>query len=167
MWFGEAYLPRNIYRNEDIFGLYAESGFDCISWYDLDLHFTAPNLDLERNACRNANLSPSWGEGKPWCFTKASLQSDPSSWEWESCDVPVCGKDCRRGDQLGDDKDLPPCQLVPEPNPAREAIVSILSAGGVGLGDRVDRLNQTIVRATCREDGRLLVPRLTFLFFTS
>ena len=59
-----------MYRNEDIFGLYAESGFDCISWYDLDLHFTAPNLDLERNACRNANLSPSWGEGKPWCFTK-------------------------------------------------------------------------------------------------
>ena len=65
MWCGKAYM----YRNEDIFGLYAESGFDCISWYDLDLHFTAPNLDLERNACRNANLSPSWGEGKPWCFT--------------------------------------------------------------------------------------------------
>ena len=73
-------------------------------------------------------------------------------------------KDCRRGDQLGDNKDLPPCQLVPEPNPTREAIVSILSAGGVGLGDRVDRLNQTIIRATCREDGRLLVPRLTFLY---
>ena len=54
---------------------YAESGFDCISWYDLDLHFTAPNLDLERNACRNANLSPSWGEGKPWCFTKVIYMS--------------------------------------------------------------------------------------------
>ena len=71
MWCGKAYM----YRNEDIFGLYAESGFECISWYDLDLHFTAPNLDLERNACRNANLSPSWGEGKPWCFTKVVYMS--------------------------------------------------------------------------------------------
>ena len=59
----------------NVFGLYAESGFDCISWYDLDLHFTAANLDLERNACRNANLSPSWGEGKPWCFIKVVYMS--------------------------------------------------------------------------------------------
>ena len=128
------------------------------------MHFSAPNHDLERNACRNANVSPSWGEGKPWCFTNASLHSDPSTWEWETCDIPVCGRDCRRGSQLGDDDNLPPCQLLPEPNPAREAIVSVISAGGVGLGDRVDYLNQTIIRATCRQDGRLLVPRYVQTF---
>ena len=41
--------------------LHAESGKECISWYDLDLHFSAPNNDLERNACRNAQLPPSFG----------------------------------------------------------------------------------------------------------
>ena len=93
-------------------------------------------------------------------LTKASLQTDPSTWEWETCDIPICAQDCRRGDQLGDNETLPLCQLLPEPNPSREAIVSVISAGGVGLGDRIDRLNQTIIKATCRQDGRLLIPRL-------
>ena len=31
------------------------SGQDCVSWYELDLHYTAPNNDLERNACRIGN----------------------------------------------------------------------------------------------------------------
>ena len=104
------------------------SGKECISWYDLDLHYTAPNNDLERNACRIARgLSHLGGEGKPWCFTKASLQMNVSLWEWETCDIPVCNKDCRRGDTNGDEPNLPLCGLLPEPNPVRQAVVSLIS----------------------------------------
>ena len=49
-----------------------ESGKQCVSWYDLDLHFTSPNNDLERNACRNAmyNTLSNYGEGKPVSSTE-------------------------------------------------------------------------------------------------
>lgn len=45
-----------------------------------------------------------------------------------------------------------------EPNPQREAIVSVLSRGGVGPGDRVDLLDADVIMATCASDGRLLLP---------
>jgi len=130
-----------------------------VSWYDLDLHFTSPNNDLERNACRNAmyNTLSNYGEGKPWCFTNASLDRDPSTWEWESCDIPICNKDCRRGSEIGDHPNLPECELIPEPNPEREAVVSILSKGGVGPGDRHEYLDSDIIRPTCDQDGKLLM----------
>lgn len=137
-----------------------ESGKECISWYDLDLHFNAPNNNLERRACRNAHIPflPMAGEGKPWCFTQADLNSDPASWQWESCDIPICNQHCRRGSGNGDHQHLPLCPLIPEPSPRRQAIVSILSRGGVGPGDRLDNLDHSIIRATARQDGLLLKP---------
>lgn len=98
------------------------------------------------------------GEGKPWCFTQADLNSEPSSWQWESCDIPICNQDCRRGSGNGDHEHLPLCRLIAEPSPRRQAIVSILSRGGVGPGDRLDNLDQSIIGATARQDGLLLKP---------
>ena len=140
----------------------SKSGKECISWYDTDLHFTAPNNDLERNACRNAANSGmnQWGEGRPWCFTNASLDQDPSTWQWESCDIPVCNKDCRRGNSMGDNPNLPECMLIPEPNPEREAVVSLLSNGGVGPGDKLELLDPDIIMPTCNQDGKLLMADL-------
>jgi hypothetical protein len=37
-----------------------ESGRPCLSWYDLDLHWLAPNGDLERNACRSLLVRRVW-----------------------------------------------------------------------------------------------------------
>lgn len=131
-----------------------------MSWYDLDFHYSLPNVDLERNACRNPRGVTAWGEGKPWCFTNVSPGISPESWEWETCDIPVCGVDCRRGNTLGDDPSLPECNPFKEPNPRRQAVVSILSRGGVGPGDRLDLIDQEVVMATSRKDGRLLLPDL-------
>ena len=83
---------------------------------------------------------------------------DPATWKWESCGIPICGKDCRRGNGNGDDSDLPECQIVPEANPRREAVVSLLSRGGVGPGDSLDSLDKRVIFPTCRKDGLLLLP---------
>ncbi len=45
-----------------------------------------------------------------------------------------------------------------EPAPKREAIVALLSTGGVGPGDRIDKVDKDIVMSTCRKDGTLLHP---------
>jgi hypothetical protein len=37
-----------------------ESGKPCITWYDLDLHWLAPNGDLERDACRTLSVNKKW-----------------------------------------------------------------------------------------------------------
>lgn len=40
----------------------------------------------------------------------------------------------------------------------RQAVVSLISRGGVGPGDRIDNVDYDVVMRTCRQDGRLLVP---------
>ena len=44
------------------------------------------------------------------------------------------------------------------PNGEPEALLSALSTGPVGLGDRVGRMDPALVRRTCRGDGLLLKP---------
>eukprot|EP01090_Pellita_catalonica_P002759 TRINITY_DN12359_c0_g1_i1.p1 TRINITY_DN12359_c0_g1~~TRINITY_DN12359_c0_g1_i1.p1 ORF type:complete len:705 (+),score=113.09 TRINITY_DN12359_c0_g1_i1:109-2115(+) len=45
-----------------------------------------------------------------------------------------------------------------EPNPVLEALVATLSTGPVGVADKIDHINATIVNATCRADGLILKP---------
>lgn len=47
-----------------------------------------------------------------------------------------------------------------DPNAELEACLSALSAGPVGIGDRVGRTNVDLVRKTCRSDGVLIKPDL-------
>ena len=47
---------------------------------------------------------------------------------------------------------------VAGPNGEPEALLSALSTGPVGLGDRVGRMDPTLARRTCRGDGLLLKP---------
>ena len=54
------------------------------------------------------------------------------------------------------DNDLPSCEEYREPNPELQAAVSLFSGGGVGVGDNLDYMNDTLVRSTCRLDGLLL-----------
>ena len=51
---------------------------------------------------------------------------------------------------------LQPCEEYTEPNPELQAIVSLFSGGGVGVGDSLEYMNDRLVRSTCRADGRLL-----------
>jgi len=53
-----------------------------------------------------------WGEGKPFCFVKADPSIDPTLWEWEECDIPICGADCIRENIDVPDEDLPICDPV-------------------------------------------------------
>ena len=53
-----------------------------------------------------------WGEGKPFCFTKAGPTIEQTRWEWEECDIPVCGTDCIRDGIDPLDPDLPICDPV-------------------------------------------------------
>lgn len=45
-----------------------------------------------------------------------------------------------------------------DPNALLEACLSALSAGPVGIGDRLGKTNRDVVRKTCRSDGVLLKP---------
>ncbi len=47
-----------------------------------------------------------------------------------------------------------------DPHAEIEALLSALSAGPVGLGDRIGRTDRSIVMRTCREDGVLIKPDL-------
>lgn len=47
-----------------------------------------------------------------------------------------------------------------DPHAALEACLSALSAGPVGIGDRVGRTNPDLVKKTCRSDGVLIKPDL-------
>jgi hypothetical protein len=47
-----------------------------------------------------------------------------------------------------------------DPHAEVEALLSALSAGPVGLGDRIGRTDRAVVMRTCREDGVLLKPDL-------
>ena len=38
------------------------------------------------------------------------------------------------------------------------AVIAVLSGGPVGIGDRSDNINQTIINMTCRSDGLILRP---------
>ena len=52
--------------------------------------------------------------------------------------------------------DLPPCVEYIETNPELQAIVSVFSGGGVGIGDNLDFMNDDLVRSTCRSDVKIL-----------
>ena len=52
--------------------------------------------------------------------------------------------------------DLPLCEEYIEPNPELQAVVSLFSGGGVGIGDNLDYMNDALVRSTCRSDGLIL-----------
>ena len=56
---------------------------------------------------------------------------------------------------MGDDS-LPPCEEYTEPNPELQALVSLFSGGGVGIGDNLDFMDDILVKSTCRADGLLL-----------
>jgi len=45
-----------------------------------------------------------------------------------------------------------------EPNPQLQTLVSVLSAGLVGFGDKIGLTNKTLIMQTCAEDGLLLKP---------
>jgi len=45
-----------------------------------------------------------------------------------------------------------------EPNPELQTLVSILSAGLVGFGDKIGYVNRTLIMQTCNDDGLLLKP---------
>ena len=60
---------------------------------------------------------------------------------------------CRPG--MGDNS-LPPCEEYIEPNPELQALVSLFSGGGVGIGDNLDFMDDILVKSTCRADGLLL-----------
>ena len=51
---------------------------------------------------------------------------------------------------------LPPCEEYIEPNPELQALVSLFSGGGVGIGDNLDYMDNILVMSTCRSDGLLL-----------
>merc|ERR1719370_2282680 len=83
---------------------------------------------------------------------------DPQSqWSWEECDIPICESTCNRPG-LGNDTSLPACEEYVEDNPRLQAVVSLMSGGGVGVGDKLDTLDTDLVLSTCRSDGRLLSP---------
>ena len=131
-----------------------KSGHQCLSWYDLEWHWKFPESDLERDGCRSLANSQ-YGEGKPFCFYEGSVDTPESEWRWEECDIPECEVDCNRPG-LGTDPTLPPCQEYTEPDPQLQAVVSLMSGGGVGLGDSLDTINTDIIMKTCRADGLLL-----------
>ena len=54
--------------------------------------------------------------------------------------------------------ELPACEEYQEPDPLLQATVSLMSGGGVGVGDSLDQLDTSLVLSTCRADGRLLLP---------
>ena len=52
--------------------------------------------------------------------------------------------------------EFPLCEEYIEPNPELQAVVSLFSGGGVGIGDNLDYMNDDLVRSTCRSDGLIL-----------
>ena len=100
---------------------FSESNKKCIFWSELNLNYKVPNNLFDRNFCRiSSDFLPKFGApDTPWCFTNASLDTDPAHWEWESCDIPVCGIDCKRGIYDKDSQKLPNCRLIPEYSPER------------------------------------------------
>ena len=152
------------------FFLFIETGKDCIPWADLNLHWRYPLGDLTGNGCRNPK---GLGNGKPMCYYEGSLDIPLPLWKWENCDIPECERDCTR-DPLN--TDLPYCEEFVEPNPdlqvrsfcdfclyhfsmfhfSPQAVVSVLSRGGVGFGDKIDLVDKTILDKCVREDGKIL-----------
>merc|ERR1719158_1203215 len=68
-----------------------KSNHTCIPWFELELHWNIPMGDLERNACRRLS---GFVTNKPFCYYEAKLGTPQSTWLWEECDIPICGKDC-------------------------------------------------------------------------
>jgi len=136
-----------------------KSGHNCLAWSDLDLHWEFPEGDLERDGCRSMAVYPESdpANGLPFCYYQADTSKPQSQWLWEKCDIPICENTCNRPG-LGNDTSLPPCQEYVEDNPRLQAVVSLMSGGGVGVGDRLDTLDTDLVLSTCRSDGRLLSP---------
>lgn len=54
------------------------------------------------------------------------------------------------------ENDLPSCEEYREPNPELQAVVSLFSGGGVGIGDNLNFMNDSLVQSTCRSDGLIL-----------
>ncbi|TRY70847.1 hypothetical protein TCAL_01214 [Tigriopus californicus] len=131
-----------------------KSGHSCIPWSTLNLHYAYPLGDLVRNYCRNP-VGLLAGNGRPFCFYEADLSKPMSEWKWENCDVTICDEDCTR-DQSMVNATFPYCPELVEPNPELQAAVSTLSLGGVGFGDRMDAIDESVLAKTCREDGKIL-----------
>jgi len=136
-----------------------KSGKDCLDWHDTDLHFYFPLGDLAKNYCRNpTNLR--LNTTLPVCFldTNELPVEDYKDWEWEECSPPICGEDCVRNEEEAANAapGTPPCQEFIEPSPDRQAIVSVISMGGVGIGDDVSNVDEEIVRKMVRPDGRIV-----------
>ncbi len=55
-------------------------------------------------------------------------------------------------------KDVFLCDRDAEPYAEIEALLAALSAGPVGIGDRIGRADRALVMRTCREDGMLIKP---------
>ena len=54
------------------------------------------------------------------------------------------------------ENDLPPCEEYMEPNSELQALVSLFSGGGVGIGDSLNYMDDLLAKSTCRADGLLL-----------
>ena len=132
------------------------SGYDCIPWAELDLHWYFPLGDLVGDTCRNPAIPEVGTNGRPMCFYEADLSRPMTEWKWENCDLPICEQNCTRFTELVNGS-MPYCDEYIEPNPDLQAAVSTLSGGGVGFGDRIENVDVGVIMRTCREDdGRIL-----------
>lgn len=131
-----------------------ETGKPCLPWADLNLIWEYPLGDLMRSACRNP-VGLLDGDGRPFCYYEADLNTPRSEWKWENCAIPVCEVDCTR-DQALVNSSMPYCEELIEPNPSLQAVVSTLSLAGVAFGDEVNNVDKNVLARTMREDGRIL-----------
>ena len=98
-----------------------------------------------------------YADGKPFCFYEGSLDAPESDWKWEECAIAECEVNCTRpGMETPDTWSLPQCEEYIEPDPLLQMTVSVLSGGGVGVGDSLDNVDRDLVMTSCRADGKLL-----------
>lgn len=86
------------------------------------------NFGLTGTFCRN----PKETENRPWCY----INDDYSA-------IDFCNNQCPR---------------AAESNPSLQSAVATLSTGPVGISDKIENINQTLVLRSCRSDGKLLQP---------
>ena len=61
----------------------------------------------------------------------------------------MCEADCARPG-LGEAGELPGCEEYREPDPSLQAVVSLASGGGVGVGDSLEMVDTDLVMRTAR-----------------
>jgi hypothetical protein len=71
-------------------------------------------------------------DGKPFCFVKADPASDVTEWEWEECDIPVCGTDCTRDGVDPPDDRLPSCDPVRFGDDKKNKYIHACQGGAAG-----------------------------------